>query len=644
VQDLILGHPIAKIRETVIQSDCPESLALSLLVAERVLRAFQFNAHCAMTMSDNRQQPRTAEEYGLRARTLHDQGKLEESASWYRAATNLDPKNSVLHNDLGNVLAEQGKLADAMTCYQKALQIWPDYVEAHNNLANLHQMTGNYEEAATEYEKAIHLRPDYAQAHRNLGSLLYRQGKLPEAVESLRTAVSLDPSFAEAASLLDHQMRHLCDWRGLDSLSRSVIQMVEGGSGAVNPFGFLCLGSTPAQQLRCAQQWAARNVPCAAKTPGFNFEQSERITIGYLSADFHEHATAHLISQLFELHDRRRFRVIGYSYGTDDGSPARGRLVQAFDTFVDIRDESFSQSADRIRKDGVHILVDLKGYTSEARPRILALRPAPIQISYLGYPGTMGTIAIDYIIVDRIVAPQEDQAFFSEKLVQMPGCYQVNDSTRAILPPPSRQDCGLPDGAFVFCCFNASYKISPKVFSTWTKLLKLVPGSILWLLDSNPHATANLKREAEERGIDPARLVFAPHLPYPDHLARFAVADLFLDTFPYNAHTLSSDALWGGCPVLTCSGRTFASRVAASLVLSVGLPELICRSFSDYESLALALARNPERLYSLRERLQKARPSAPVFDTKSFTRNLETAFLTMWDSYRRGESPRPFAV
>ena len=597
-----------------------------------------------MTVSDNPEEPRTADEYGRRARTLYDQGKREEAVSSYRAATNLGPENAILHNDLANVLAEQGQLEEATACYRKALEIWPDYVEAHNNLANVHQMNGNPEEAADEYEKAIHLRPDYAQAHRNLGSLLYRQGKLSEAVSSLRTAVPLDPSFTEAASLLEHQMRHLCDWRGLDTLSRSLIQMVERGSGSVNPFGFLCLGSTPEQQLRCAQQWAARNVPCAAETPAFHFDPSERITVGYLSADFHEHATAHLISQLFELHDRERFRIIGYSYGPDDVSPARRRLTEAFDEFVDIRHESLAQSADHIRKDGVHILVDLKGYTGDARPKITALRPAPIQVSYLGYPSTMGTTAIDYIIVDRLVAPWEDQAFYSEKLVHMPGCYQVNDSTRPISPAPSRQDCGLPHNAFVFCCFNASYKITPKVFSIWTKLLKLVPGSVLWLLDSSPQATVNLKSEAADRGVDPDRLVFAPHLPYPDHLARFAVADLFLDTFAYNAHTLSSDALWGGCPVLTCSGRTFASRVATSLLHSVGLPELICRSLSDYEILALALARNPERLHTLRERLQANRPTAPVFDAKGFTRDLETAFLTMWEAYRRGESPRPFAV
>jgi predicted O-linked N-acetylglucosamine transferase (SPINDLY family) len=597
-----------------------------------------------MSLENNPAQTGATEAYSHRARTLYEQGKLDEAVTSYREAIALDSQNATLHNDLGNVQAVQGKLKDAIASYQKALEIWPDYVEANNNLANLHQMTGNLEDAAARYEKAIQLRPDYAQAHRNLGSLLYRQGKLPEAVGALRTAVSLDPSFAEAASLLEHQQRHLCDWRGLEALSRSLIRMVEHGSGGVNPFAFLCLGSTPEQHLRCARQWSARNVPCAVETPHFQDQQSDRITVGYLSADFHEHATAHLISELFELHDRQRFQIIGYSYGPDDGSPARARLTRSFEKFVDIREESFSQSAARIHEDGVQILVDLKGYTADARPGIVALRPAPVQVSYLGFPGTMGTNVIDYAIVDRVVAPPEDQAFFTEKLVRMPDCYQVNDSTRTIAPALSRGDCGLPNDAFVFCCFNASYKITPKAFSAWTKLLKLVPTSVLWLLDSNPHATANLKREAADRGVDPDRLIFAGHVPYPEHLARFAIADLFLDTFPYNAHTLASDALWGGCPVLTCSGRTFASRVAGSLLQSLGLPELICRSLSDYEALAVALARDPERLRGIRERLEKARHSAPVFDAQRFTRNLEKAFLTIWDLYRRGESPRPFAV
>jgi protein O-GlcNAc transferase len=475
--------------------------------------------------------------------------------------------------------------------------------------------------------------------------LFYRQGKLPEAISSLRSAVALNPEYGEATALLEHQMRHVCEWKGLDALSRSLIHMVEQGSGEVNPFGFLCVESTSAQQLLCARQWAAQNAKYANDETPFTFQDDGGITVGYLSADFHEHATAHLISELFSLHDRKRFRIVGYSYGPDDGSLARERLIGSFDRFVDIRNESFVQSARRIRADGVQILVDLKGYTADARPKIMALRPAPIQVNYLGHPGTMGSDVIDYAIVDRIVVPQQEQAFFTEKLVHMPDCYQVNDSTRRISGrSPSRQECGLPEGGFVFCCFNASYKITPKVFNVWTRLLKSVQGSVLWLLDSNPNATANLKREAEARGVAAGRLVFAGHLPYADHLARFAVVDLFLDTFPYNAHTLASDALWGGCPVVTCSGRTFPSRVAGSLLRSVGLPELVCGSLAEYENLATALARNPERLRRVRQKLQTMRFAAPVFDSRRFTRHLEAAFETMWDLYRRGEPPRSFAV
>ena len=586
-----------------------------------------------------------AEAHGTLGRALRDQGRLDEAAASYREAAALDPRNAAFHNDLGNVLAEQGKLEEAIACYRKALETCAEYAEAHNNLANLYQMTGRLDEAAAGYQKAIGLRPDYAEAHRNLGSLFYRQGGLPEAIAALRSAVSLNPGYGEAAALLEHQMRHICEWKGLDALSRSLIRMVEQGSGKVNPFGFLCLESTPAQQLLCARQWAALNAQYTRDEAPFTFQNDGRITLGYLSADFHEHATAHLISELFSLHDRNRFRVVGYSYGPDDGSPARERLIRSFDQFVDIRNEWFVESARRIRGDGVQILVDLKGYTADARPKIMALRPAPIQVNYLGYPGTMGSDAIDYAIVDSVVVPREEQVFFTEKLVWMPDCYQVNDSTRAISErKPSRQEYGLPENGFVFCCFNASYKITPKVFNVWTRLLKAVPGSVLWLLESNPYATANLKREAEDRGVADQRLVFAGHLPYADHLARFAVADLFLDTFPYNAHTLASDALWGGCPVVSCSGRTFPSRVAGSLLRSVGLAELVCGSLTEYENLALALAGDAGRLRAVREKLWTTRVAAPVFDTRRFVRHLETAFETMWELYRRGEAPGSFAV
>ena len=574
---------------------------------------------------------------------MRDQGKLEESIASYRLATSLDPQLATAHNDLGNVLMEQGKRDEAWACYRRALEIRPSYAEAHNNVGNLYQMNGQFTEAVACYQKAIDLSPNYAEAHRNLGSALVNLGRLPDANASFQTAISLQPAFTEAIAQLEHQMRNLCEWNGLNLLSNLLIEKVENQTACVNPFVFLTLDATPRQQFLCARQWAAQNLHGSsqdARKPVLAARPKDRITLGYLSCDFHEHSTAHLTSELFELHDRSRFEVMAYSYGPDDGSPARRRLVAAFDRFVDISDLSFADAAGRIREGGVDILVDLKGYTANARPQIVALRPAPVQVNYLGFPGTLGASALDYIIVDAYVVPPSQQPVFSEKLVYLPDCYLANDSTRQISPyVPSRQDCGLPETGVVFCCFNTSYKITPTMFDIWMRLLKAVAGSVLWLLESNPHATKNLKKEASARDVSPERLIFAPMLPNSDHLARFALADLFLDTLPYNAHTLASDALWGGCPVVTCSGQTFASRVAGSLLNAIGLPGLVTTSLAEYESLALELALHPDRLRTIRQKLAANRLTTPLFDSRLFTRNLEAAFETMWSGYQTGKTP-----
>jgi predicted O-linked N-acetylglucosamine transferase (SPINDLY family) len=370
-----------------------------------------------------------------------------------------------------------------------------------------------------------------------------------------------------------------------------------------------------------------------------------KISIGYLSGDFHCHATAWLIAELFEKHDRAGFVIFGYSYGPDDRSPMRRRLASAFDRFVDLKDASFMEAAERIAVDGVDILVDLKGYTRENRVQILALRPAPIQVNYLGYPGTMGAPFMDYVLVDDFVVPADQQPFFAEKLVHLPGCYQVNDSRREIAPhTPSRAECGLPEQGFVFCDFNNSYKITPEMFTVWMELLKGVPGSVLWLLEGNRFAPANLRREAEARGVAAQRLVFAPRMPLPEHLARHRLADLFLDTFPVNAHTTASDALWVGCPVLTMAGETFVSRVAGSLLRTIGLTELVTTSLDEYRVMALRLARDAELLAGLRARLEANRKTSRLFDAGRFARGIEQAYLTMWETYASGQPPRAFTV
>ena len=368
--------------------------------------------------------------------------------------------------------------------------------------------------------------------------------------------------------------------------------------------------------------------------------------LAHFPAQFTHLATelAHLAAELFERHDRDRFQVTAYSCGEDDGSSMRRRLEGAFDRFVDLCPVDDAQAVRMIHADGVDILIDLTGYTTGSRTAILAARPAPIQVNYLGFPGTLGNFA-DYIIGDNIVTPADQQPYYAERLVRMPHSYQANDRQRPIAGvKPTRRQCGLPDQGFVFCCFNNTFKITPAIFDVWMRLLAKLPGSVMWLFQANDSVGERLKAEAAKRGIAPERLIFAPRRDLADHLARHDCADLFLDTLPYNAHTTASDALWAGLPVLTCQGDTFAGRVAASLLQAVGLPELMTRSLAEYEDLALHLARDPARLAEIRQRLRACRDTAPLFDSTAFTRDLETAYTSMWERWRTGLPPQGFAV
>ena len=496
-----------------------------------------------------------------------EQGKLDEAVGCFRRALELKPDYSKAHNNLGTVFKEQGKLDEAVACFRQALELNPDYDAAHNNLGTVFKEQGKLDEAVACFRQALELNPDYDAAHNNLGTVFKEQGKLDEAVACFRQALELKG----AISALVHELQHMCLWEGIQDLSQRVIELVDADtddecSTEISPFSFLTLPTTTTagQQLRCARRWAERQLkppselaqkPSACRTSC----PRSKYAIGYLSADFHSHATALLMAELFEKHDRGRFAIYGYSYGPDDRSPLRRRLVNAFDRFIDVRDDSIAETARRIAADEVDILVDLKGYTLDARTQCLALRPAPIQVNYLGYPGTMGASFMDYILVDDFIVPPEQQPFFTEKLVYLPGCYQVNDSQRGISAgTPSRAECGLPEAGFIFCCFNNNYKITAEVFGVWMRLLRTIPGSVLWLMEGNRFAPDNLRREARAQGIAVERLVLRTKLPSEEHLARHRLADLFLDTIPYNAHTTASDALWAGCPVLTIAGETFA--------------------------------------------------------------------------------------
>jgi predicted O-linked N-acetylglucosamine transferase (SPINDLY family) len=624
--------------------------------------------------------PDIADAYNNLGTVLQDQGRLDEALAAFAAAIERRDDHAEAHFNRGVVLRAQGRLELALAAWRDAMARRADYVEAINNAGIALQELGRLDEAQATFERIFRLRPAHAEAHNNFGAVLLGQGRADAALGAFQQALTLRPDYPEAFYNLGNAWRELgklegaiaayqsalrlrpddadafsqlvyhrwraCDWTDYGADQARLIELVRRGSARVPPFYLLATPATPEDQLACARRWIAPIAP----PPESVFRHAaprerDRIRLGYLSADFHQHATAALAAELFEQHDRARFEVVAYSYGPDDASPMRERLARAFDRFVDIRPLSHRAAAERIRDDEVDILVDLKGYTQHARPQIAAYRPAPVQVSYLGFPATMGAEFIDYIIVDGFVAPAAAQPLFAEKLVHLPGCYQVNDRRRAIaVSPPSRAGCGLPHADFVFCSFNNSYKITPDFFAGWMRLVAAVPGSVLWLLDANDLAARNLRREAERRGVDPARLVFAPRAPLAEHLARHRNADLFLDTLPCNAHTTASDALWAGLPVLTCAGNTFAGRVAGSLLTAMGLSDLIAASPAEYERIALALARDPRKLADLRARISRAREASPVFDLPRAARHLEAAYARMWQRWCDGESPVAFSV
>jgi protein O-GlcNAc transferase len=571
---------------------------------------------------------------------------LREARRCLEQAVERDTKSPHERNALGAILQREGRIDEAIEQYRASIASLPEHAAGHNNLACALLLKGELPEAVERLREATRLQPDFADAHVNLASAYSLAGRRDDAVRSFEAAEKLRPQYAPYKSALLFEMQHMCDWSRIRELCEAQRRAsLERPALPVSPFTLLSIPSTLAEQLQCAREYSRQisaGVAVERRRLDFRFgrESPARLSVGYLSADFHEHATAYLTAELFELHDRGRFRVVGYSYGRDDGSPMRARLQRAFERFVDLEALPHADAAAAIHADGIDILVDLKGYTTNTRSEIMALRPAPIQVSYLGYPGTMGADFIDYLVGDRFVTPPEHAGGYSEKLVLMPGSYQVNDRKRPKVDSASRRELGLPDDAFVFCCFNQPYKILPEVYSSWMRLLQAAPQSVLWLLDWNAWATQNLRREAGERGIDARRLIFAPKLPLDAHLRRLGAADLFLDTLPYNAHTMASDALWVGVPIVTCAGSTFASRVAGSLLTAVGLPELIVGSLAEYEALAAKLARFPGELALLRDKLRQQRSSAMLFDTPRFARSLEKAYESMWLNYRQGKGPR----
>jgi predicted O-linked N-acetylglucosamine transferase (SPINDLY family) len=578
--------------------------------------------------------------------TFQEQGRLDEAAACFQSAVSLNPDYAEAHASLGMIYRKQRRLDEAITCLQKALSMKPDAIEALVQLGAACQEHGRLEQAVALFRRAILLRPDLAEAHHNLGVSLQGLSRHDEAIASFQKALAIDPKHKYTLGALLWSELGTCRWEGLDSRIEELRSGVRKRLSLTEPFMLVAVSQDPGEQMSCAERFfedrVRNNQSQLCKEERY---EHSRIRIAYLSGDFREHAVAYCIAGLVELHDRSRFEVIGASLGVDDGSEMRARLAKGFDRFLDVRASGDFDAARLLRDLEVDIAVDLMGYTRYSRPGILAHRPAPIQVGYLGYPGTLGADLIDYVLADKFVLPEEQQAFYSEKIVYLPESYQANDSRRNVAErTPARAEVGLPEEGFVFCCFNNSYKILPAMFDVWMRLLEEVSGSVLWILEDNTAQGENLRKEAQTRRVDPGRLVFAARVGAAEYRARCRLADLFLDTLPYNGHGTTSDMLWAGLPVLTCAGATFAGRVAGSLLHAVGLPELVTSSLAEYQALALKLARGDRLLGELRARLERNRTSAPLFNTDRFRRHIESAYRTMWEIRQRGDKPRAFAV
>jgi predicted O-linked N-acetylglucosamine transferase (SPINDLY family) len=559
---------------------------------------------------------------------LHlEAGGAQEALADYEKALAIRADVPGVWNNRGTALRRLRKQEEALASYERAATLSPGHVNALTNRAIALFDLRRLDQALAAAETALSVQVDFAEALYVRGNILRDLGRMKEAQASYERALVSAPQHVFALNGLAQASAVLCDWEATAALTPRLNSDVQAERALIQPFVLMGYTQDAALLRRCAENYVHRVAPAQPSLSGGKPYKHDRIRLAYLSADFHQHPTAQLMVKLFERHDRARFEITAIAFGPDDGSAMRQRLVRAFDHFEDVRQLSDLDVAKLIRAREIDIAVDLNGHTHEARPGIFSHRPAPVQVNYLVYPGTTGAAYMDTILADRIILPLDQQPFFSEKIIQLPDCYQANDATRIVPPAPSRAEAGLPADGFVFCCFNNSWKITAPVFGIWMRLLRQVPDSVLWLLDSP--ASDNLRAAAMAHGVDAHRLVFAPRLPPDQHLARHQLADLFLDTLPYNAHTTCSDALWAGVPVVTCTGEAFQGRVATSLLKAIDMPELVTVRPDAYEALALELATNTTLLNATRDKLQRNRLTAPLYDSTRFRKNIEAAYEAM---------------
>ncbi len=622
--------------------------------------------------------PDFAQAHGHRADLLSELGRYPEAIASYDKCLALAPESAGDWFNRGTALVEAGRQLEALASFERAIGCRPDLDQAHLRRAKLlldldrggealavidnllrrepnsaeawlgrgnvlHQLKRR-DQAADAFARAVALKPDLAEAWFGRGIVLFDATQYAEAIAAYDKALALKPDMSDAASFRVLAKLYICNWTSLDEDIARLVEKIRDPEHAVSIYPMLSLPLSAADQLKCARlQYVERpNFPALYQGQAYSHQ---RIRIAYLSADFHEHPNGYLTAGLFERHDRARFEVTGISFGPDQDSPVRQRIKSAFDRFIDVRDKSDQEVAELLGRLEIDIAVDLMGFTLNNRLNIFGRRPAPIQVNYLGYIGTLGARFIDYVIADSIALPFDQQPYFDERIVHLPDCFLLTDDRQEIADvTPSRQEAGLPAEGFVFCSFNNSYKLMRPVFGAWMRILRAVPGSVLWLARANAEMVDNLRRQAQRLQVNPARIVFAPRLSLPQHLARQRLADLFLDTVPYNAGATAVGALWSGVPVLTIRGETFVGRMAASIVHAIDLPELVTDKLEDYEALAIKLASEPKLLGGLRRRLEENKRQKPLFDTDRFRRHLEEAYITMVELHQRGEAPRSFSV
>lgn len=649
------------LRRAAKMPGAPPSVRMRLGIA--LLEQGQYGAAIAELERAVTAEPRDRDAQLNLGRAYAGAGEWSDAQGAFERVLAIDPHSADALYNLGLTQMERGEPGRARVAFERVLARDPDNVDARERLAASHFVVGRFGEALEHLQEAVRKRPADAALKAALADAFLQTGTLDDAYAAAQAALGLDAKCGGAHGLmalihylrgeldqaihvlergfdetgeepllgsLVHLLHRTCEWPRWKAAWERLAPLIETSSDIGSPFWLLCERTSAGQQLSYTRRWAGKRFGRIRTEGGASASvrpSGDRLRVGYFSSDFQDHAVAHLVVEALELHDRERFEIYAYSYGPDDGSAVRARLQAGIEHFVDVAWEADDALFERMRGDSLDVLVDLKGYTAGDRLGVMARRPCPVQVTWLGYPGTTGADFIDYLIADEYIIPYGAEHHYSERVLRLPTCYQPNDRKRERVPPLARRAYGLPENAFVFCCFNQAVKIVPEVFARWMSLLRRVPGSVLWILEENRWGLDNLKRAAEAEGVDGARIIVAERLPNSQHLARFAAADLALDTFPYTSHTTASDALWMGCPLVALCGETFAARVSSSIVSSCGLRELVTHTLDEYEALAYRLAVDTEYKADLNHRLESARSSAPSFDSEKFARDLEALYL-----------------